>query len=148
MDVKEMLEKIIDNGRQDDMYKLNDMLDELICELKDTNHDLYEQYKMNLYEMAYGGKIDKNVAEKWVKNMEPVGLHWTIEETTDELNQSNYNCDSISFFVVSNMMYNDYYDIVKEADTLAFKMAYDFLTDEDSVDNKLFKYYKYIVKKY
>ena len=48
MDVKEMLEKIIERGKQEDMYKLNDMLDELICELKEEIHELYEHYIMSL----------------------------------------------------------------------------------------------------
>lgn len=147
MDVKEMLEKIIERGKQEDMYKLNDMLDELICELKEEKHELYEHYKMCLYEMAYGGKIDENVAEKWVKSMQPIGMHWIMSETTDAMKQLDYDCDKISFFVAANMIYNDYYNAVKEDESLALKMAYDFLNDEDAVDNKLFKYYKYIVRK-
>lgn len=145
--IKEYIAKIIENGKQADMEKLSEIFDDAICEFKKDNHDLYEHYKMCLYEMAYGGKIDEEMAKKWVKDMQPIGLHWTLEETTSAMKQLGYDCDKVSYFITANMMYNDYYNIVKDNEEIALKMAYDFLDDEDAVENKLFKYYKYIVKK-
>ena len=57
-----------------------------------------------------------------------------------------YNLDKIDFFVTSNMMKNDYHDLVRDDDELALKMAKDWLEDTDAVDNKLYEYWKYIAK--
>ena len=60
------------------------------------------------------------------------------------IDQGNFN--DIDFYVVANMMYNDYYDLVKDNEELALKMAYMWLNDEDSVKDKLYEYYKHIPK--
>ena len=114
--------------------------------IKDIDSSLYKKYKIDLYEMAYGKKISKDMADKWVKEMKPVGLYWTLEETDDVIKSSSYNVDNIDFFVVANMMYNDYYDIVKDDEELAIKMAIDWLNDEDATKSKLYCYWKYIVE--
>ena len=44
-------------------------------------------------------------------------------------------------------LYNDNYDLVKENDELALKMAHNWLNDIDSGDNKLYNYWKYVIKR-
>ena len=87
------------------------------------------------------------MAKKWVKDMQPAGQHWTMEETTGAMQSLNYNVNPIDFYVVANMMYNDYYNLVKEDEELALKLAYDWLNDEDAIEDKLYCYWKNIVKK-
>lgn len=62
------------------------------------------------------------------------------------MKQMGYNLNNIDFYVVANMMYNDYYDLVKEDEELALKLSYMWLNDEDSVKDKLYEYYKHIPK--
>lgn len=145
--IRKYIEKIGDNRNAEDMEKLGDMLSEIIYSTKDSHPEIYEKYKIELYEMAFGKKVSEEMAEKWVKNMKPVGMHWTIEETTNAMQNLGYNMDKVDFFVVANMMYNDYYDVVKENEEMALKLAKDWLNDVDSVDNKLYCYWKNIVKK-
>lgn len=145
--IRKYIEKIGDNRNAEDMEKLGDMLSEIIYSTKDSHPEIYEKYKIELYEMAFGKKVSEEMAEKWVKNMKPVGMHWTIEETTNAMQNLGYNIDKVDFFVVANMMYNDYYDVVKENEEMALKLAKDWLNDVDSVDNKLYCYWKNIVKK-
>ena len=145
--IRKYIEKIGDNRNTEDMEKLGDMLSEIIYSTKDSHPEIYRKYKMELYEMAFGKKISEEMAEKWVKDMKPVGMHWTLEETTNAMQSLGYNMDKIDFFVVANMMYNDYYDVVKENEEMALKLAKDWLNDVDSVDNKLYCYWKNIVKK-
>ena len=45
------------------------------------------------------------------------------------------------------MTYNDYYNIVKDDEELALKFAYDWIKDEDAKDNKLYEYWKHVIKK-
>ena len=146
MKIRDYINKIVINGKQDDMEELSNMLDDLICDLKEEKPKLYKKYKDKLYEMANGKVLTEEMAYKWVNNMKPVGEHWTIEETTNAMKQMGYNLNNIDFFVVANMMYNDYYDLVKEDEELALKLSYMWLNDEDSVKDKLYEYYKYIPK--
>ena len=96
------------------MKKLGDMLSEINYENKESHPDIYKKYKMELYEIAYGKKISEEMGKKWVKEMKPEGEHWTIEQTTEAMQKMGYNFDAIDFYVVANMMYNDYNDMVKD----------------------------------
>lgn len=144
--IRKYIEKIGENRNIEDMQKLGDMLSDIIYSTKDSHPEIYEKYKLELYEMAYGKKLNEEMAEKWVKEMKPVGLHWNIEETTNAMQSLGYNFDKIDFFTVSNMMYNDYYDLVKEDETLALKLAKDWLDDVDAKKDKLYCYWKYIIE--
>jgi hypothetical protein len=147
MEIEEYINKIIDNNKKEDMEKLSDMLEDILCKIKEYDYDKYKCYKMKLYELAVGKKLNEDMAMNWVKSMTPVGLYWTIDETTNAMHQMGYNCNEIDFFISANMMMNDYRDITKDNEELALKMAYDFLNDEDAVENKLYEYWKHIPKK-
>lgn len=127
--------------------KIEDIIDMLMCEVKDKEERLYNHIEMELYELAYGKKISEEMAEHWVQKMKPNGKHWNIDETNNAMYSLGYNLDQIDFFVVSNMIYNDYYNLVKENEELALKMAEDWLKDTDAKDDKLYNYWKYIAKK-
>ncbi len=145
--IRTYIEKISESRDVEKMNELGNMLEELIYNLKDSHHELYEKYKMELYELAYGKTINEDMAKKWVKDMTPVGQHWTMEETTSANQSLNFNLNPIDFYVVANMMYNDYYDLVKNDEELALKLAYDWLNDEDAIEDKLYCYWKNIVRK-
>jgi hypothetical protein len=115
------------------------MLDDEYKKLLEMEIKGYSRIKM-----ACGKKLNEDMAEKWVKEMKPAGLHWTIEETTSAMQSLGYNLERIDFYVVANMMYNDYFDLVKDDEVLALKMAKDWLEDIDSSNDKLYKYWKYI----
>ena len=145
--IRKYIEKIGENRNVEDMEKLGDMLSEIIYDTKESHPDIYKKYKMELYEMAYGKKISEEMAEKWVKDMKPVGLHWTMEETTNAMQSLGYTFDKVDFYVVANMMYNDYFDIVKDDEELALKLAKDWLDDVDAKKDKLYCYWKHIIEK-
>lgn len=126
---------------------LTDVIDMLVCHAKDTDKELYDHVESLLYEMAYGKKISKEMAEEWVKNMKPKGQHWTHEETTQAMHELGYSLEPVEYYVVANMMYNDYYNLVKENEPLALELAEDWLDDEDSKDCKLYEYWKHVIKK-
>ena len=126
---------------------ISDIMDMLICNARDTDKELYDHVESLLYEMAYGKVLSKEMAEKWVKNMHPRGEHWTHEETTQAMHNLGYSLDPTEFFVVANMMYNDYYDLVKDNESLALELAEDWLEDEDAKECKLYEYWKHVIKK-
>lgn len=146
MKIREYIKKIVDNGKQEDMEELSEILEDIIYKLKETDPKCYQKYKMKLYEMAYGKVLTEEMAYNWVQKMKPKHEHWTMEETTNAMKEMGYNFNNIDFYAVANMMYNDYYDLVKDNEELALKMAYMWLNDEDSVKDKLYEYYKHIPK--
>lgn len=145
--IKQYIDRIGETRDVTKMEKLGDILEELLYNLKDNYHDLYEEYKEELYELAYGKKINREMGMKWVDEMKPVGEHWTIEQTTDAMTNLGYTFDEVDFYIVANMMYNDYNDLVKEDEELALRLANDWLNDEDAKEDKLYCYWKNIVKK-
>lgn len=124
-----------------------DVVDMLMCNAKDTDRELYDHVESLLYEMAYGKMINKEMAEKWVMNMKPRGQHWSFDETTDAMHSLAYSLEPVEFYVVANMMYNDYFNLVKDNENLALELAEDWLEDEDSKDCKLYEYWKHVIKK-
>lgn len=126
---------------------LMDVIDMLMCEVKEEEPELYKHIECTLYEDAYGKKINEEMAHQWVRSMQPVGMHWTMEETTGAMKSLGYSLNSIEFYVVANMMYNDYYGIVKEDETLALKLAKDWLDDKDAKECKLYEYWKHVIKR-
>lgn len=126
---------------------ITDIIDMLICNAKETDVELYNHIESLLYEMAYGKMLNKEMAVKWVENMRPRGEHWTMDDTTNAMKSMGYSLDPTEFFVVVNMMYNDYYDLVKDNESLALELAEDWLTDEDSKECKLYEYWKHVIKK-
>lgn len=127
--------------------KIEDIIDMLMCNAKNTDNHLYKHIEGEMYEMAYGKKINSEMASNWVKNMKPYGEHWSMEETTGAMNSMGFNLEKVEFYVVANMMYNDYFNLVKDNDELTLKLAEDWLEDEDSKDCKLYEYWKHVIRK-
>ena len=138
------LEKMDLEKNRDDIIEITDML---MCEIENKHKELYKHIECEMYELVYGKKLSEEMAHSWVKEMEPIGMHWTVEETTNAMYNMGYSCDVTNYFVVANMMYNDYYELVKEDEALALKMAYAWLKDEDAKDDKLYNYWKHIAKR-
>ena len=147
MKIKEMLNVIIDKGKIEDMYELNDMLDELICDLKEQKPKLYEKYKTQLYEMAYGKVISEKMAEEIITNMEPYHMRWSLEETRQV--QRQYDIErirDIDFWIVMNSAYNDYKELFDDNLDMYVKFAKLFIMDKDGKDDKVYLYFMNVVK--
>lgn len=147
MKIKMMLKHIIDKGKTEDMYKLNDMLNDLICDLKEKDYDMCCKYKKDLYELAYGKTLTKEFAEDIVKKMQPYGLHWTIEQTNDVKRKYNLNdISEIDFFIVMNMAYNDYQELFEDDIEKYVKYTKMFINDKDANKDKVYNYFTSVVK--
>ena len=146
MKIKEMLAKIIDKGNIEDMYKLNDMLDTLICDLKEQKPKLYKEYKKELYELAYGNVILDDKAIEIVKNMKPNGEHYSLEYAKDIKENYNIKYSVSDVYLVINSLYNDYHDLLEDNDEMYAKMTKLWLNDSDSVEDKVYAYFMNIAK--
>lgn len=71
MDIEEYIEKIIDNGKIEDMETLGDMLEDTMEIIKDYDKECYDKLEKKLYVLAYGSHLNKSIAEEIVNNMRP-----------------------------------------------------------------------------
>ncbi len=148
MDIDDYIERIIEKGDIRDMNTLSDILEELMKVVKDYDTECYKKYEMELYKMAYGNTLSKELAEKIVDKMKPYGEKWTMNETMDI--QERYGLDRIkssSFYVVLNSAYNDFNNLFGEDLDMYVRYTEDFTNDEDAVEDKVFIYYTTLVKK-
>lgn len=146
MKIKKMLEVIIDKGKTEDMYKLNDMLDNLICDLKEQKPKLYKEYKKELYELAYGNVILEDKAMEIVENMLPYGEHFTMDDAKEIKEEYSIKHSVSDVYLVVNSLYNDYHELLEENNDMYAKMTKLWLNDSDSVEDKVYEYFCNIPK--
>lgn len=145
MDIEEYIEKIIENGRIEDMEELSKMLEQTMCIIKDYDINCYNDLMMKLYKMAYGTVVTREIAEEIVKKMRPYGMKWSYDEA--KRIQERYGIDNIrsaDFYLVINSAYNDFNDIFGEDIEGYIKYTVDFIDDEDAKEDKVFLYYTQI----
>lgn len=141
-EVKEYIRKIVDEGSQNEMEELSMILDEAVCVIKDYDEDLYKDYLMRMYRMAYGNVLSRSMAEDIVKSMKPYGMRWSLDETKRV--QEDYGLSSIrdvDFFVVINSAYNDYRDLFGDNLENYVRFTRNFINDEDAKEGKVFLYF-------
>ena len=142
MEIKKYINKIVEEGTDEDMEKLSDMLVDLIYEMKRYDEEKADKYKMCLYKMAYGEVLSEPMAKKIVHDMKPFGEHWTIEQTNQVKNQYGYsNINDVDFWVVMNMAYNDYNELFRDNLDMYAKFSNAFINDTDGKEGKVFNYF-------
>ena len=149
MDIEEYIEKIVENGRIEDMEKLSDMLEDAMEIIKDYDSKCYEDFRLELYKMAYGNRLNKEMAENIVHKMRPTGERWAYNEVKrmqEERGLNNISTDD--FYVVINSAYNDYHNIFGEDIESYIKFTLDFIQDEDAKPEKVFIYFMEVVENY
>ena len=152
MDIEEYIEKIVDNGKIEDMQELSDMLEDTLEIIKDYDKDCYKEMEMKLYKMAYGKKLTDNMKREWVKKMRPMSK-WTEEEVKNIVNQYGFEVPYMSAFVILNMLYSDMKSAFGDGNDEESLKRYlrgtsDWYFDEDAKvdgEEKLFDYKMYIV---
>ena len=138
--IRKYIEKIGQNRNVEDMYKLGDMLCDLIYDTKESHPEIYKKYKTKLMGMAYNYQIDDELAHEIVENMKPFGEKWSMEEVASVLKGDTHNLDEM--YVVLNSMFNDYSNVLGDEDTeLYIKMAHAWLDDLDGKEHKFWKYF-------
>lgn len=141
MEIEHYIRKIVDDGDRREMEELSDILVEAIEIIKKYDDDCYKKYKLKLYKMAYGEQLTESTAREIVKNMKPAGERWPISDT--EQMQRDYgldNIDSIDFYAVLNMSFNDYRNVFGDNLETYIRFAEAFICDEDAGPNKVMKY--------
>jgi hypothetical protein len=153
MHIKEYIEKIVDDGDRKDMECLSEMLEKAICELEKYDEDMYNKYKMKLYEMAYGYVLTDEMKKEWVKELKPIAK-WNYEDIENVVDSYDMDMPVSSAYVIMNMLYSDMKNALGNGEDEESLKRYIEATkgwyfDDDSKykkEEKLFKYYFKVVK--
>lgn len=141
MEIKKYVKKIVDDGNTEEMYDLTDILIDVIEELCIYDKDLYNQYVLDLYKMAYGLSLTKEMAEDIVHEMKPFGERWSYDQIRDIQNEYGLDARTEDIYIVMNAAYNDYKNIFNEDVQTYVRFAMDFINDEDAKKGKVFIYF-------
>lgn len=137
-----MIEKIINDGRIEDMHELSEILEDVLEHLKHCDEEKYKKYEMCLYKMAYGDVLTEEMAKEIVSNMRPFGMRWDMQEIQRIQEQRGLtNIRDIDFFVVMNSAYNDYRNLFNDDVEMYVRYTLDFIEDEDAKQGKVFLYF-------
>lgn len=98
-------------------------------------------------------ELTKEKAEEWTAAMQNEdgtrGPHWSMEQVKQAMAQKGIKADLIQFYLALNMMYSDYCAVAKKMNVnnidFYIGMAKAFLDDKDAGEDKLMRYYKYVV---
>ena len=140
-DIKELLSKTTHEQKEKLLHKIIKHMDD------DERHEMCEE----LYIMVHGEHLDENMARDWVSNMiNKDGTHgehysWEVAKSL----RDDYGISDISeseFYAVINMMWSDYYDVVRNDTDACVKLTKDWFYDKDGDKGKTYRYYKYILK--
>jgi hypothetical protein len=138
--IKKYLDKIVQNGKQEDMDELGDIFSDVMHELKEYNKSDYMEYKHKLCGMAYNYQIDEEMAHEIVEDMKPLGEYWNIDAVKSVIGNTTHTLADM--YVVMNSLANDYQSIISLEDTDTYiKMAYAWLDDIDGKKHKVWKYF-------
>ena len=138
--MKEYIDKIVKNGKQQDMECLSEMLVDLLYDKKETDYDEFRKYKNKIKGMAYDYKIDKELAEEIVKDMKPLGEYWDMETVASVIGNDSHRLEDM--YVVMNSLVNDYQNVVSPEEVETYiKMAHAWLDDVDGKANKIWWYF-------
>ena len=142
---KKLIKKMIETGKREDMEYLEEVLDEVICDLKSTDYNWYKAIELDMYKRVYGHHLNEDLAREWVSHMENKdgtrGQHWSLEQTTPLAGKF----DKYDFYAALNMVYSDYYNPKFDTDTYV-ELAKDWLDDKDVGEGKTLCYYWKVVK--
>lgn len=146
MDIEKIIQKIVDNGRIEDMHELSDILEDVLEELQNYDEDYYKKCEMDLYEMAYGCILNEDMAKEIVSKMKPYGEKWSISQTSQIQQDYGLNFRNNDFYVVMNSAYNDFKDLFNDDIEMYVRYTNDFINDEDAINDKVYIYYTTIPK--
>lgn len=137
----DLMTKILDKGVDDEVWTVSE---DMLNKLSRKDPALYNEFIEQLEHLAY--RIPKDEAEQIVRNMRPKGQYWTYSQVMDLVKSKGITGDWINWYLVMNMVYNDFCGTAKaygmQNDTeFYYHLAKDFIEDPDAKPMKVEKYF-------
>ena len=141
---REMIDHIIDSDNREDMIELKIALDELMHELEKEDHHLFDKTINKLEDIIYN--ISDDEAKHIVHSMKPFAEHWSWDEVKNYIEQKGIYKYYTKYYLVMNMLYNDYYDVAvnyghANDPEFFYELANAFINDVDAKPHKVDKYF-------
>lgn len=133
--------KAVDKGYGDEAWEIADIA---MDRLEKADPEAYDEAMLGLEKLAY--KINRDEAEKIVRNMRPKGQAWSYQQVVDAVKERGVTKDFCNWYLVMNMVYNDFmntaraYGAQNDVDFF-FSLAKDFIEDPDARPLKVEKYF-------
>lgn len=138
---RELVGRAMDKGFSDEAWSI---MDDFIDMLGQKYPELYDKVMDKIECLAY--RISKDEAEDIVRRMEPYGQHWSYNQVKDFVSSHGIEDDYNNWYLVLNMVYNDYCTTAKtfglhDDPEFYFSLAKDFIDDPDAKPLKVEKYF-------
>lgn len=137
----ELMTKLIDKGVGDEVWTISE---DMLNKLSRKDPMMYDEYIDKLERLAY--RIPKDEAERIVRAMRPKGQYWSYTQVMDLVKSKGVTSDWINWYLVMNMVYNDFCATAKHFGLqndveFFYHLAKDFIEDPDAKPMKVEKYF-------
>lgn len=138
---RELVSKAMDKGFAEEAWHATDDIMSQLCK---RYPEYYDQLISELERIAY--RIPREQAERIVRSMVPYGQHWSYDQVHSLLKSKSITENYVNWYLVLNMVYNDYMNTAVMAgmqndDEFYFSLACDFINDPDAKPFKVEKYF-------
>ena len=137
----ELMTKLIDKGVDDEVWTISE---DMLNKLARKDPMMFDEYIDKLEHLAY--RIPKDEAERIVRAMRPKGQYWSYNQVMDLIRSKGVTGDCVNWYLVMNMVYNDYCATAKHFGLqndveFFYHLAKDFIEDPDAKPMKVEKYF-------
>ena len=137
----ELMTKLLNKGVDDEVWTVSE---DMLNKLSRKDPVLFDEYIEKLEQLAY--RIPKDEAERIVRNMRPKGQYWTYTQVMDLVKSKGITGDWTNWYLVMNMVYNDFCATAKHFGLhndveFYYHLAKDFIEDPDAKPMKVEKYF-------
>lgn len=141
MDIRALINEVM----KEDHECIIDILEKSLCYMQRADEGMYAQLKEALEAKAY--EISPEKAKEIVQRMKPMGQQWSWHQIKEYITSKGISEDCVEkWYLVMNMVYNDYYNTAKAFGHLNdveffYNLAKDFIEDPDAKPLKVEKYF-------
>ena len=137
----ELMTKLLDKGVDDEVWTISE---DMLNKLARKDPMMFDEYIDKLEHLAY--RIPKDEAERIVRAMRPKGQYWSYTQVMDLVRSKGVTGDCVNWYLVMNMVYNDYCATAKHFGLqndveFFYHLAKDFIEDPDAKPMKVEKYF-------
>ena len=140
--------KLVEEISSENKVSMEDLLDIDVSvweRIKELDYDFYKNALCEVEDLYY--EIPLEEARRIVGSMKPFGESWGFDEIASYIRSKGIEDKPVQYYLVMNMMRNDYYNTAKSVDQqdnaeFYYSLANDFIEDVDSKPHKVEKYFK------
>lgn len=143
MDINKIGKKIYKESNVHKKEEMDEVYYRIADFLKEHAKSQYDKFLEEAEDIMF--EIEPEKAKEIVIAMKPFGQRWTMEEIKEHLKTRGISEKINCYYMVMNMMYNDYNRTAKQYNSdvpeFYFDLSFDFINDVDAKRHKVEKYF-------